>query len=114
MARGKRPRGSAFDPPPPPDSAEHARDVVGFAAVVALDHFLFGGWLSMIPGWRDDEHAVDIRALEAQTPGLDQTAPPVRGPNGSLCTGCDARVPYESMAINEEGYFCADCQHRSR
>ena len=46
-------------------------------------------------------------------PDLDRTAPPVLVGDGmAACSGCDAVVPFATMAINEDGYFCPGCSRR--
>jgi hypothetical protein len=43
-------------------------------------------------------------------PDLDRTAPPAILADGSApCSGCDAVVPFDSMSIGEDGYFCPGC-----
>lgn len=43
-------------------------------------------------------------------PDLDRTAPPELHADGTAaCSGCDAIVPFASMSICEDGYFCPGC-----
>ncbi|HTJ46761.1 MAG TPA: hypothetical protein VL463_31860 [Kofleriaceae bacterium] len=42
-------------------------------------------------------------------PDLTDTRAPQQVAGGVACTGCDAVVPFESMSIDERGYFCAGC-----
>jgi hypothetical protein len=47
-------------------------------------------------------------------PDLDQSARPQTFSDGTAaCTSCDAVVPFESMSIAEDGYFCPGCARRS-
>jgi hypothetical protein len=42
-------------------------------------------------------------------PDLHLTAAPEVVDGGVACCGCDAVVPFDSMSINEDGYFCRAC-----
>lgn len=43
-------------------------------------------------------------------PDLDRTAPPELHADGTAaCSGCNAVVPFASMSICEDGYFCPGC-----
>ncbi len=111
---GTRVLSSDFDPPQPPEPSalETAVTVGGVvalgAAAVALgvDGLLMAG---NFPGW-DEQEPIDVQALEKAVPGLDTTSAPDFSENArALCSNCQAAVPYESMALNEHGYFCVRC-----
>ncbi len=103
--------GSAFDPPRPPESSalETAGATAALLALVAADA-MTGGVLSSlaaIPGGGDTStEPVDI---ETVAPGAGKLAPK-RAPDGRVhCTRCDEPVPYASMSLNGDGYFCQPC-----
>ncbi len=105
---------SDFDAPLPPEPSalETAATIGGVvalgAAVIALgaDDVLR---MVNIPGWSEQE-SIDVQALEKAVPGLDKTsAPEFSDSSQALCSSCTKAVPYDSMAINEHGYFCVSC-----
>lgn len=106
-------RRSRFDPPTP-DGVSPATVVGGVALLVgavALDELTGGvlGALAILPGpARREPTPEELAALAAQlTAG---TAAPAIDERGTVpCTGCGERVAYGSMALCEDGYFCARC-----
>ncbi|MCE9579571.1 MAG: hypothetical protein K8W52_41000 [Deltaproteobacteria bacterium] len=101
---------SPFDPPKPkpPTAKETAVTVIGGLGVIAAD-IATGGLLSTlaaIPSGGEREGPPDIRAGLA---AIADTAAPARDGDRAACTRCAAWVPYASMALNEDGYFCARC-----
>ena len=61
-------------------------------------------WWLLIPVWHDEPAPLVVPA------DLDATrAPELHGDGSATCTGCDAVVPFDSMSIDERGYFCAGC-----
>lgn len=102
----------SFDPPQPetPSALETAGMIGGGVVLLALAAVIgplpdFGGGLLPDPPFDDEARARALRAC-----GADQARAPQRDPHGSAqCTGCAAFVPYASMSLNEDGYFCASC-----
>lgn len=108
--RVKSPR-HPFEPPAPePGVADIALAVGAGFAVVALD-IVTGGILSglnAIPGGaRDGSEPIDLAPLLATI--ADTGAPVDDGEGNARCTRCTHLVPYSTMSLNEDGYFCAPC-----
>jgi hypothetical protein len=103
MADDDRPR---FEPPPPPETSalETAGHVAAVVGIAALD-LATGGILdamSSLPGV--------VGPSYGPPPDLSDTAPPTRVAGDRVaCTRCGTAVPYESMSLDEHGYFCAGC-----
>ena len=112
---------TSFDPPRPPEQsvvetvAVVAGGVAAIGALVMADVATGGllGALGGIPGGGDSTRPIDVEALERAIPGLAQTAPPqFTADQRVVCTGCAAAVRFDSMSLNEDGYFCARCAGR--
>jgi len=100
-----------FDPPPPPpvSAAEVAAAMAAQVAAIAI-HEATSGWTDVLTWRRRDPHP----PLQIP-PDLHETAPPRVAENGGVeCSGCDAVVPFETMSINEHGYFCPGCARAMR
>jgi hypothetical protein len=100
-----------FEPPTPePSTGETALAVGAGFGVIALD-IVTAGFLSgldAIPSLsRDPEAPIDLAPLLAT---IADTAAPVDDGEGNVqCTRCTQLVPYATMSLNEDGYFCAAC-----
>lgn len=100
-----------FEPPPPEPAVADTALAVGVGiGVVALD-ILTGGFLSglsAIPGGpRDGTEPIDLAPILATI--ADTGAPVDDGEGNAQCTRCTHLVPYATMSLNEDGYFCAPC-----
>jgi hypothetical protein len=104
------PPGPAFDPPKVQDAtalATAATVAGGTAAIVAMVgiDMLTGGLLTAldaIPGGEDPPPRYTGPAHPMPVPG--------RTADGRVpCTACATPVPYETMSLNHEGYFCPRC-----
>jgi hypothetical protein len=108
---GKGAPGPGDDPfePPRPEGVSAGEMVAGTASllgIVVLDT-LTGGLLTALTAIPDCGGA----RAPAAAPG-PSTALPVsqQRPDGLVtCTRCAAAVPYESMSLNQDGYFCGAC-----
>jgi hypothetical protein len=45
-------------------------------------------------------------------PDLDESSAPHLIGSDAACTGCDAVVPFASMTLSGDGYFCPGCARR--
>lgn len=107
-----------FDPPAPEPVS--ALEVVGGVALtigVVAANEATGGLLSLLV----DAPALLVGALarhdeppSAECVVIADTAAPIAGERGNApcnmeCTRCGELVTYESMSLNEDGYFCSWC-----
>ena len=104
---------SPFDPPRPPKPSALETLGLGAAAVALVVADACTGsvlrTLASIPAGGDQE-PIDVAQLERSIPGLTETAAPTQAPDGNVvCSRCATAVPFESMSLNEHGYFCASC-----
>ncbi|MGN6105187.1 MAG: hypothetical protein ACTHU0_08790 [Kofleriaceae bacterium] len=98
------------DAPEPRDRVtplEVAGGVVGLVAIVVADAAT-GGLISLLdaipaPAPRNEPFPADL-------PPPAGTAAPVADGRGNVrCTGCGEVVPWASMTLDPDGYFCARC-----
>lgn len=113
--RALKPPKPPFEPPTPETSptttpVQTAGAVAAGFGLVALDIATAGfvSALASIPTVSADEPGPpDITPLLAQAAG---TSPPVDDGEGNVqCSRCTYLVPYATMSLNEDGYFCAAC-----
>lgn len=99
------------DPPAEPEGVSPVVVAAGTAAAVgfvALD-VATGGLASLIA------HVGSLPAPWIDPPAhtpveMAGTGAPEQRSDGSVvCTRCATAVPYETMSLNEHGYFCAAC-----
>jgi hypothetical protein len=96
--------------PEPPSTAEVIGTTAAAIGVIAAD-VATGGLLSTLAGIPspscDEKRPVDITPLLAT---IADTSAPARDADGNAaCSRCGEHVPYETMSLNEHGYFCARC-----
>lgn len=96
--------------PEPPSTAEVIGTAAAAVGVIAAD-VATGGLLSTLASIpapsSDDNKPVDITPLLAT---IADTSAPARDADGNAaCSRCNAYVAYETMSLNEQGYFCAAC-----
>jgi hypothetical protein len=105
----KQPR-HPFEAPTPTTSTAETVGVLAVAGGLLAADMATGGLLSAlasIPAPADDDKPVDLAPLLAT---IADTAPPVDDGEGNVqCTRCTHLVPYETMSLNEDGYFCERC-----
>ena len=96
----------------PPDADKRTvGKVAGALGLLALDYITFGA-VESIAGLRkawsvDQPHAPDPVVPE----NMGLTSAPVRTIKGEvLCSACLRPVPFETMTIDEHGYFCSNCK----
>ncbi len=115
--RRLKPPKPPFAPPTPETSpttttARTAGAITAAFGFVAADIVLGGllGCLASIPvpSFSTDEPGPpDITPLLA---AISDTSAPVDDGEGNVqCTRCTYLVPYATMSLNEEGYFCGRC-----
>jgi len=101
-----------FEPPTPESKVADTALALGVGAgAIALD-IVTGGLLtglSDVPGGssRDPNEPIDLAPLLATI--ADTGAPVDDGEGNVQCTRCTHLVPYATMSLNEDGYFCETC-----
>jgi len=96
--------------PEPPSAAEVIGTAAAAIGVIAAD-VATGGILSTLasipaPSAANNE-PVDLAPLLAT---IADTSAPARDANSNAaCSRCSGYVPYETMSLNEHGYFCTVC-----
>ncbi len=104
------------DPPPPippplslGTSLLYGAGLMALAALRVGSHGIFSLLVRIIELVTRDRRPVED-VLPAALATIEGTGPPaVRGDGLVECTRCAAAVPFETMALNEHGYFCRRC-----
>jgi hypothetical protein len=105
----KQPRHPFEAPTPTTSTAETVGALALGAGMLAAD-MATGGLLSAlasIPAPPEREEPIDLAPLLATI--ADTSAPVDDGEGNVQCTRCTHLVPYATMSLNEDGYFCQKC-----